>query len=309
MAGSSTKSTTTPAGGRKTAAAARAGAGSADAPGYARVFHGNRHVYTVISPRSGGLMVGVNLNSDRACNFDCVYCDVERPPQRPAADAAVDMAQLAGELEAVLGMVQSGALRTHPNYRTVPAALLELKQVAISGDGEPTLCPQFAEAVEVIVHLRAVGRFPFFKLVLITNGTGLNEPFVQQGLKLFTAHDEVWVKLDAGTQDYMDRINQPGGIVLDKVLANIRELGRKRPVIIQSLFAEIDGAPPPQAEIVEYAQRLKELLAAGARIAGVQIYSASRTPANPHCRHLPLKTLSLIAQTVKEITGLKARVF
>jgi len=276
-----------------------------DAPGHPRMYAGRHFVYTVLSPRAGGLMIGINLNPGRDCNFACAYCDVERAASPESAPVA--LAALKRELKQTLAEVLSGRLRAHPACRAVPEHLLQLKLVAFSGDGEPTLCPQFAEAVEAVAHERAVGGWPYFKLALLTNTAGLGRPTVQAGLKMFTSTDEVWVKLDAGTADYMRRVNGPEAS-LEMVLGNILALARSRPVVIQSLFAELDGSPPPPAEIEAYVRRLRELKDAGARIAEVQVYSASRAPANPHCRHLPLRSLSGIAQAVRGATGLKVRV-
>jgi wyosine [tRNA(Phe)-imidazoG37] synthetase (radical SAM superfamily) len=120
--------------------------------------------------------------------------------------------------------------------------------------------------------------------------------------------DEVWAKLDAGTQDYSNRING-STISLERILNNILLVGRQRPVVIQSLFPAIDGEDPPASEIAEYAQRLKELKVVGAEISLVQIYSATRPMAKQGCSHLPLKTLSGIAKTVRRVAGLRAEVF
>src|SRR5947208_956480 len=45
---------------------------------HSRSWRENRYVYPVISRRSKGLSIGVNLNPDKVCNFDCVYCCVDR---------------------------------------------------------------------------------------------------------------------------------------------------------------------------------------------------------------------------------------
>jgi wyosine [tRNA(Phe)-imidazoG37] synthetase (radical SAM superfamily) len=274
--------------------------------GCPRDFLDNRFVYSVISPRARGLSVGVNMNPDRHCNFDCVYCEVNR--SEPSCESRLDVPVMTTELERMLELVKSGGLRERPCYRSAPAELLELRHVTLSGDGEPTLCPNFGEAVEAVVHLRARGRFPFFKIVLITNASGLDRPEVGEGLRLFTPRDEVWAKLEAGTQEYMNRVNRPD-CPLEKVLANILALARRRPIVIQSLFPSISGEAPPASEIEAYVQRLRELKEAGAEIPLVQIYSATRPTAHSECGHLPLRTLSAIAQRVREAAGLKAEVF
>lgn len=272
--------------------------------GSPRDFLDNRFVYAVISPRAKGLSVGVNMNPDKLCNFDCVYCEVHR--DTPSRESRLDVEVMATELHKTLQRVQAGRLRERPLYRTLLPELLELRHVALSGDGEPTLCPNFDEAVEAVVHVRALGEF--FKLVLITNATALDRPQVQEGLRHFTRSDEIWAKLDGGSQAYLDKVSKVQ-VPLDKVLANILAVGRQRPIVIQSLFPAIHGEQPPAGEIEAFAQRLLELVNGGAQISLVQIYSATRPAPRSEYGHLPLRCLSRIAQTVRQVTGLKAEVF
>jgi wyosine [tRNA(Phe)-imidazoG37] synthetase (radical SAM superfamily) len=274
--------------------------------GCPRDFLNNRFVYTVISPRARGLSIGVNMNPDKLCNFNCVYCEVNRaePSKEPWLDVPVMVAELDRTLEAVM----SGSFREQSRFRGLPPEFLELRHVALSGDGEPTLCPNFVQAVEALVHLRALGGWPFFKLVLITNATHLDSPDVVEGLRLFTARDEVWAKLEAGTDEYMRRANR-SDVGLECVQANILSLAQRRPVIIQSLFPSIEGLAPTAAEIDAYVQRLKSIKDAGGQISLVQIYSATRPTPHSECGHLPLRTLSAIARRIREVTGLKAEVF
>jgi wyosine [tRNA(Phe)-imidazoG37] synthetase (radical SAM superfamily) len=279
-----------------------------------RKFFDNRFVYSVISQRARGLSVGVNLNPDQFCTFDCIYCEISRNGFHRQPE--VDLKQLATELGSMLALAKEDKVHELPGYHTVPRDLLKLKEVALSGNGEPTFCENFHEVVQVVVHLRAQGEFPFFKIVLITNSTGLHLPQVQLGLQLFTAEDEIWAKLDAGTQAHLERINRPKtcpeqcpDLSLQRILENILKLGRQRPIVIQSLFALLDGEEPPAEEIEQYVLRLKELKGAGAQISLVQVYSAHRPTIRPGCSHLPLRSLSRIAQRVREVTGLKAEVF
>ena len=69
------------------------------------------------------------------------------------------------------------------------------------------------------------------------------------------------------------------------------------------------GAVPPMSEIEEFAGRLLDLKSRGAQIPLVQIYSATRPTPHSNVRHLPLKTLSDIAETVRRIAGLNAEPF
>lgn len=274
--------------------------------GCPRDFLESRHVYALVSPRARGLSVGVNLNPDARCDFDCAYCEVDRAAPRRAA--SLDLFLLAAELNEAIDLVRSGAIRGRPAFRAMPASLLELRHVAVSGDGEPTLCEAFAEALGVIVHLRARRREGFFKIVLISNASGFDRPAVREGLSLLTPRDEVWAKLDAGTQAHMDRINRTS-VPLALVLDNILDLARRRPVVVQTLFPAFNGQGPDEDEIRAYAERLLDLRRQGADIPLVQLYSATRATNHPAIGHLPLRTLSDIARTVREVSGLRVEVF
>src|SRR5690606_18144805 len=102
---------------------------------------GLTYVYPVLSRRSRGLSVGVNLNVNRACNWRCVYCQV---PDLAAGNAPLaDLAKLEHELESFL----RSAVDPHWQAAHLPPEARALRDVAIAGDGEPTSCPNFAAAV------------------------------------------------------------------------------------------------------------------------------------------------------------------
>ena len=285
---------------------ASAGAGSAAAHAWPRDFLGNRFIYAVISQRAHGLSIGVNLNPEKYCNFKCAYCEIERGD--PRRESPVDVNVMADELTTMLTLVRANKFREVPRFSKIPPDLLQLKEVAISGDGEPTLCPNFDAAVEAVLRVRSQGG-RFFKIVLITNTAGLLLPHVRRGWEQLASEDEIWIKLDAGTQKYMERVNAPANMTLSDVMANTLQIGRTRPILIQSLFPLLDGEEPGLDEIDAYIHRLQELVAGGAQISLVQIYSAHRPAQNPHCGHLPLNTLSAIAKRVREQTRLRAEVF
>src|SRR5437016_11213436 len=113
---------------------------------YPREFLHNRFVYVVVSPRARGLSVGINMNPDKKCQFNCVYCEVDRvvSPGGPNLDVGL----MAAELKSMLELVRDGRLRELHAYRKLPDELLQLRHVALSGDGEPTLAPEFCEALQ-----------------------------------------------------------------------------------------------------------------------------------------------------------------
>jgi hypothetical protein len=106
----------------------------------------------------------------------------------------------------------------------------------------------------------------------------------------------------------MGRVNRTN-VSLQKVLANILLIGRERRIVIQSLFPLLNGQEPSAEEIEFYIGHLQQLKNDGAQISLVQVYSAHRPSHHPECGHLPLKSLSRIAQRVREVTGLPAEVF
>src|SRR4051795_6071949 len=89
-----------------------------------RDWEGNRYVYAVVSRRSKGVSVGVNLNPDKVCNFDCVYCQVDRTT--PGGPRDVDLVQLTAELEDLLSSVASGRLWQEEPFRNTPEHLRRL---------------------------------------------------------------------------------------------------------------------------------------------------------------------------------------
>lgn len=275
--------------------------------GCPRDFQDREYIYTVISPRAKGLSIGVNLNPTRCCNFDCLYCEI--PHRKQITEKPVDVIQMTEELKEVMTMVSNGTLIRLPYYSRLPDSLLELKHISLSGEGEPTLSPNFLEVVQSLIHFRALRMFPFFKFVLITNGTELTNERVLQGIHLLeNTQDEVWIKLDTGTQDRFEKVNGFKG-QLDDLIDTILSIAKSRPIVLQSLQISIDGEAPRDDEIDALAGKVKELKLAGAKISEVQIYSATRPVWCKEVGHLQLRTLSKIAQRVRKISGVNAQVY
>ena len=74
--------------------------------GYPRDFLDNQFVYLVISPRAGGLSIGVNVNPVLKCTFECLYCEIDRAA--PARVSRFDVERMAAELRGTLGLAYSG---------------------------------------------------------------------------------------------------------------------------------------------------------------------------------------------------------
>lgn len=246
---------------------------------HSRSWRDNRFVYPVISRRSKGLSIGVNLNPDLACNFDCVYCSVDRTtPATVPTVRSVDLEGVRAELDHLLGLAVSGAIWNEPPFDGAPPELRRLNDVAFSGDGEPTSYPGFGDACRLAADLIHWHNAPA-KIVVITNATLLHRPEVQLALSfLDSVPSQIWAKLDAGTQDYYALIERTK-VPLQRVLDNLLLTGTARPIVIQSMFLRYRGEAPTAVEIEAYLGRLRDLIAGGCRISLVQIYTVARSTA------------------------------
>jgi wyosine [tRNA(Phe)-imidazoG37] synthetase (radical SAM superfamily) len=272
-----------------------------------RNFAENNYVYAVVSRRSKGVSVGVNLNPDKVCNFDCVYCQVDR--KTPPVVRDVDEPRLLEELDDMLTLVTTGRLFEHERFRQTPPALRRLNDIAFSGDGEPTTCPRFLEIVKAAAELKRRRGLDDVKLVLITNATMFHRPAVREALAVLDANNgEVWAKLEAGTEAYYQQIDRTT-IPLRRVLDNITEAAKARPVVIQALFLRLHGSPPPAAELEAFCDRLNEILKAGGRIKLVQVYTVAREPAESFVDALSAAEVDAIVALVQNRTGLPAEPF
>ena len=264
-----------------------------------RTLDENRYVYAVLSRRAGGVSIGINLNPDKVCNFDCIYCQVDR--RLPGNERRVDLEILARELKDILVKAKSGALFTQAPFREVEKELQNVTDIAFSGDGEPTTCPQFGAAVELAIAAKRQAGLSDLKLLLITNATMFHRAKVKRVLSLLDQNQgEIWAKLDAGSDRYYHRVDVTT-IPFKRVLDNLLEAACHRPIVIQSLFMRIHGSPPDAAEIDAYCSRLRNIVAGGGKIKLVQVHTIARAPAQPYVTALSDKEVDAIAAQVRQI--------
>jgi wyosine [tRNA(Phe)-imidazoG37] synthetase (radical SAM superfamily) len=272
-----------------------------------RLFESNRFVYPVVSRRSGGVSIGVNLNPDKICNFDCIYCQVNR--RETATTRFVETDALLAELDQMLELTTSGRLFETTKFAATPAALRRVNDMAFSGDGEPTTYRNFDELIAACAEVKRRHHLDDVKMVLISNASMFHRPHVERGLEILDANNgEIWAKLDAGTEAYYQLIERTT-IPFAQVLANITAAAQVRPLVIQSLFMQVDGEGPSEAELAAYCERLGEITAAGGRLSLVQVYSVARPPAESNVSALPDAEVDRIVSLVREKTGLAAEPF
>lgn len=255
------------------------------------------YVYPVISRRSKGVSIGINLNPDKICNFDCVYCEVDR--KTAPRIRQVNLEILREELGKMLEEYSSGRLFEREPFSRAPQEWRRLNDIAFSGDGEPTTCPVFLEAVKVTAEVRGERKLDGVKLVLITDSACLDRPKVRKGLEIMaTGAYEVWAKLDAGTEEYYKLVNR-SAVPFVRILKNIAETSKLLPLTIQSLFLRVHGKPPADEEILAYGDRLLELQAAGGTIQGLQVYTVARPTPELWATALSREELDHVAELIR----------
>ena len=271
-----------------------------DTQDHRRELDANRYVYAVVSRRARGLSIGVNLNPDKACNFDCPYCQVDRTT--PGGPSRVEVADLVAELEDLLRRA-SGDLWSTPPFDTVVPEMRRVADVAFAGDGEPTTPAEFPAAASAAREARD-RLAPGVPLRLLTNATLLHKDRVRAALAEF---DDLWCKLDAGTEAYFHVVDGTR-LPFARILDNLFLVARERPIVVQSLFLALAGAGPDDVEVAAWVARMREIVDQGGRIDHVQVYTVARAPSDPRCAPLDAARLEAIAAKARE-AGLAAAVY
>lgn len=229
----------------------------------------NRLVYPVVSRRAGGLSLGVNVNPQKRCTFDCIYCQVDRTQKITELSAGVD--QIMKELHEWIGEI----MKSNGAYRGTP-----LKDISIAGDGEPTMKPFLPQLMSEMVALKAAYDLKNCKLVLFTNGSRLNREDLQPAIGDFiAAGGEIWFKLDSWDEESFKAINR-SKLSFDTIINNLIQVGKNYPLVLQSCFFSWDGEPLDTTKYRPYVERVSNLLEKGVNIKLIQLYTVARKPAD-----------------------------
>lgn len=273
-----------------------------------RIWRDFDYCYPVISRRSRGMSLGVNLNPDKVCNFECVYCEVDRLAAPRRRDLDLDL--LNQELGLLLDLATSGEIYGIPPFESARPEQRRLNDIAFSGDGEPTTCPTFAEAVGRVADLKRARGLDLVKLVLITDSSRLQAPDVARGLEILMANQgEIWAKLDAGTEAYYREICR-SQVPFARILDNLLATARRWPILIQTLFLSWQGQGPSADEVQAYCGRLEAILAQGGKIQAIQLYTVARPTPEPEARPLPRLEMDALAASLRSrLPGLPVEVY
>jgi len=240
-------------------------------------------IYPVYSRRSKGLSIGINLFPDKkTCNYNCPYCEVFPFPERAAFSSVQADADLR---EAV---------------KTALEEKIPIMDLCFSGNGEPTMSADFEQMLERTINIRDE-LVSGTQVVLITNGTGLlkNKIFdllskkANEGLC-------IWLKVDAGTEEWFKKINSPCGIEFGKLNERVKEFSLKAPFTVQTMVCKINGLPPPANEEEAWSNLVTGFAAAG-NLKSVQIYGKARSgPSDPAAQQAEPELLENRARALKK---------
>ncbi|MCK9397775.1 MAG: radical SAM protein [Methylobacter sp.] len=259
---------------------------------------GLKYVYPVFSRRAGGLSIGINFNPNNACNWRCIYCQV--PDLKVGAAPEMDFQLLEQELRFFLDDVLKGNFyqRFH-----VDEDKRMIKDIAISGNGEPTSLKDFDEAVALIGEIATeAGILPQSNFVLITNGSLVQRPGVQAGLnKLKEYGGEVWFKLDSATEEGRALINNAGQSCQASV-ENLLLAARLCPTKLQTCLVDYDKQGLSKKEKDAFLDLLRSIKTKGCVLKGVMLYTIARPSLQPEAgrlERLPVETMNAFADEIR----------
>lgn len=187
-------------------------------------------VFGPIHSRRLGSSLGINLlpQKGKICNFDCIYCECGWNRDGLQDKTLPSAADVRNALEDKL--------------RSLRAEGVGIDSITFSGDGEPTLNPEFPQIIDDTLALR--GRYyPEAAVSVLSNATRAHIPEVFKALRKV---DNPIMKIDAPTAELAARINNPApGYDPLKVADALRGFGGD--FVLQTMFlksSDFDSSSP-----------------------------------------------------------------
>ena len=181
-------------------------------------------VFGPIYSRRLGHSLGINLlpQEGKICNFDCIYCECGWNADGRGDTRIPTAAEVRSALEDKLS-----------------ALMLEgapIDSITFSGDGEPTLNPEFPRIVEDTLFLRDT-YYPKAKVSVLSNATRVHIPEIFAALQKV---DNPILKLDAPTLALAQKINHPApGYDVNRVVEALAQFEGK--FVLQTMFLRFPG--------------------------------------------------------------------
>lgn len=245
------------------------------------LFHST--IFGPIHSRRLGTSLGVNLLPDdgKVCTFDCVYCEAGYNAQGTGTTGLPTTGRVRHDLDQKLReMKENGE---------------NLDVITFSGNGEPTLHPQFEEVVNIVNELRDK-YFPEAKTSVLTNSTRIFEPKVAEALRLV---DNNILKLDSAIESTMRLIDNPTQkeFTVERLIEALKQFSGTG--IIQTMLLRgehngrhIDNTTPEELDALIKAY--KEI-----KPRGVMIYTLDRSTPEENLQRLSKEELNNIATRLR----------
>lgn len=242
-------------------------------------------IYGPVNSRRLGKSLGINLTpmGMKVCSFDCVYCQYGRTAVHTLKPEGLDFPTVEEVGEALReGMTEHQ----------------ESAYVTFSGNGEPTLHPNFDELVDVVTGLRDE-ILPDALTAALSNGTTLQFPRVLNAVRKL---DVPIVKLDAGNSDLFRSINRPCEVAtFEKLVEGAKALPKLRTqsVLFDGPLQNCSGQPLD--DWIDVLSELKPLEA--------QIYSTQRPVPDLSIKVIPPDRLEKIAEGASRKSGARVNAY
>ena len=254
------------------------------------LFHST--VFGPIHSRRLGVSLGINLDPDdgKVCSFDCLYCEAGFNAQGTGTTGLPPREHVSRMLGDKL--------------RAMSEAGEHLDVITFSGNGEPTMHPEFAGIIDDTIALRDRW-FPDVKISVLTNSTRLDHPDVAAALRKV---DNNIVKLDSAVTSTMRLIDRPvsPAFTSERAVEMIRPFGRDCVVQTMLLRGSWNGEPVDNTTPAEIDALIEAYRTIGPR--QVMIYSIDRrTPARELVK-VPREELEQRAARIRRETGIDVSV-
>ncbi len=260
---------------------------------HSRELSGLKYIYSVISRRAGGLSIGVNLNVNNACNWQCIYCEI--PNLTRGSPPPIELNVLEDELRFFLHEI------IHGDYMEKNVAIEDrhLKDIAFSGNGEPTSAEEFPQVILIVKKiLEEFNLLHKIKIRLITNGSLMHKESVLEGIQVLAKmNGEVWFKVDAGLEESTKVINQVN-VKPQQAIDRLKRCSEICPTFVQTCIFTIDNKEPNNKEIDAY---IKLIDSAKKSIKGVHLYGIARPSMQPEAYRLGRVNINVLKNIADQL--------
>jgi len=260
---------------------------------HSRELSGLKYIYSVISRRAGGLSIGVNLNVNNACNWQCIYCEI--PNLTRGSPPPIELDVLEDELRFFLHEI------IHGDYMEKNVAIEDrhLKDIAFSGNGEPTSAEEFPQVILIVKKiLEEFNLLHKIKIRLITNGSLMHKESVLEGIQVLAKmNGEVWFKVDAALEENSQVINQVN-IKPQQAIDRLKRCSEICPTFVQTCIFTIDNKEPNNKEIDAY---IKLIDSAKKSIKGVHLYGIARPSMQPEAYRLGRVNINVLENIADQL--------